>query len=225
MTTNKRSLAVLAAIGVSAAAILTYSILYPASPAFNPVDVVMQPVRSQAACVAPPLLAHSVAPHTTLTYRLIGFPSGQSDSADLCIRRAFQIWNDALHDIDIQFVYQPDATQQTNLVVYLGSLPAGTGGAITPVTRGSNGYVAGTGILINNDTRTLSSCLGYYKVGLHEIGHVLGLGHPFSSGESSVMNNMGGVNDVINDMPVVPTACDVEQVRQASMSPRLAVSQ
>lgn len=229
MSYTTRQYAAYAAIAVGVMGIIVYGILSPAPPSFNPLDAMMTPVRSAEMCISPPLLSHSVAPEAKLTYRILASVSSDVVSADACVRRAFDTWNAVLHNegARIEFVYEPDATQQTNLVVSFTALPEQTGGAITQVHRGNDGYLNSVGILINNNKRTTSSCLGYYKITLHEIGHVLGLGHPNfeANNESSVMNNMEEPNDRSNEIPQMPTVCDVEQVRAASAAPRFAISQ
>lgn len=225
MRLSSRTVAAFVAAGLSGAVIIVYSLWYPPAPIFNPADPQMMPTTATTPCVAPPLLAHSVAPKTTLTYRVLGNTTAVMDDAEQCLHRAFAVWNTVLDEQDIQFVPVSDASRPTNLVVYFGPLPVGTGGAITDVTRDALGYLSGTGILVNTNQDTVSSCLGYYKVGLHEIGHVLGLGHPFATLESSVMNSMNGVNDVHKNIPLVPTDCDVAQVWRASAHPRVAGSQ
>lgn len=198
---------------------IVYSALTAEAP-FDPVNAEMQPAQSTVSCITPPLLNHSVAPNTTLVYRYYG---AWTPEQQVCVDRAFDTWNQYLTELKIQFVLDLKNKQKTSptLSVVMTPMPAKIGGAITPVTRRPDGYFRGAGILVSNDNKVVSSCLGYYKVVLHEAGHILGLGHPTEHGkETSVMNDMNGANDQNLALPNAPTTCDIDQVKLASRAPR-----
>jgi hypothetical protein len=85
-------------------------------------------------------------------------------------------------------------------------------------------------IRFNTNPAVLSSAIGYRKVGLHEIGHALGLSHPSKvSAGGTVMNGMRGMkawhngqwvidlsNDAGGNIPLKPTDCDLNGVVDAS---------
>jgi hypothetical protein len=68
----------------------------------------------------------------------------------------------------------------------------------------------------------------YYKVGLHEIGHLMGLGdiYPpvdvngrYRIGKKSVMNQGGGRNDRLEWISWIITACDLDRAIAAAIRP------
>lgn len=212
-----------ATLGVlSLTAVIAYNVITSEAP-FDPSDPTTIPQQSDVACVAPPLLTHSVAPHSTFVYRYYGAWDTQQQ---LCVDRAFTTWNTYLTPLDVEFVsYANKKNAGTDISVLLTPLPEKIGGAIPIVGRRPDGYMKNGAIYITTDSKTVSSCLGFYKVGLHEIGHLLGLGHPIDTQyEASIMNNMSATNDSQNAIPNAPTACDVNQVIAASKTPRSSVS-
>jgi len=216
-----RHAALVASITVVLTAALAYSTLNPPAPAFDPLDDTMLAAQSPAPCVTPPLSSHSVAPQTTLIYRYVG---RWDRDAQACTTRAFATWNTYLDTtpLGIRFAPYPEeapASLVQHISVIHTFLPHNTAGAITEVTRDSRGYAAGVGVLINNNSDTVSSCLGYYKVAMHELGHVLGLSHPRGDHASSIMNDMAGKNDLNEAMPIAPTWCDLTQIQVASRQP------
>ena len=82
-----------------------------------------------------------------------------------------------------------------------------------------------------NTTRTtgLEKYLGYFKAGLHELGHALGLAHPTATlakpegtpkegphrRGGTVMNPHGRKDDSLGLVALVPTACDIKAVKAA----------
>lgn len=203
--------------------LISYSTI-TSQPLFNPSDYETQPHLSSVMCETPPLLSHSVAPRSKFIYRYYG---PWDPSMQVCVNRAFSVWTQALNSIDVTFTYAIESPTHnaTNVSVILTPLPTHVGGAIPQVVRRADGYLQGGAIFISDDASKINSCMGYYKVALHEIGHLMGLGHPdVAVNGGSVMNNMSGVNDEGLALPEMPTTCDTLQVISASSAPRNAFS-
>jgi hypothetical protein len=209
-------------IGTAIIGGIVYSTLSPSPAPFNPPNMATA-AQSMTACVTPPLAHHSVAPNTILTYQYYGrWP----DETYACSARAFETWNAYLTDTELGIMFlpvsdRPSSSSVVDINVIYTSLGGITAGAITGVSRNAAGYLSNIGILITNDTQIISSCLAYYKVTMHEIGHVLGLSHPrgLNQNKSSIMNYMDGENDVNRALPMAPTACDLAQIVVASRQP------
>lgn len=230
---KSRSLKITAIVCGCAAvvALIAYSLLYPPPPLFDPLNYTMAAVQSPNKCVSPPLLNHSVAPNTRFVYQYVGTkllaPVGVP--SQMCMNRAFDVWNEYLATTSLNINFRPVTAQELSwrfsrprhlINVVFTALPEKVAGAIPSVTRLDNGYVDGGAIFINSNLGVVNSCLGYYKVGLHEIGHILGLSHPQSFNESSIMNDLSGTDDSNRAIPSAPTACDLQQVVAASRAPR-----
>lgn len=208
-----RTLALIASLALGVSAVLYYSSTVETPVPFDPRVAEMTPTLTTDMCVTPPLLTHHIAPGSTVQYRYV-----QAWPADLppCVDRAFAVWNTALADVGIRFERTDQITPVVPRVnVIATALTPPTGGAITGVQTRADGAVQGAGLIVSTHPAVVSSCLGAYKVALHEVGHLLGLGHPTDTTGASVMQQMAGRDDVGDALPLMPTACDVVQVHAA----------
>lgn len=173
-----------------------------------------------AFCLAPPVIKQGARPQATFRYRIVGYYPVE---AERCIDRAFSAWNDALLDgSQIQFL-PAEPKQRIDVTIFftditdiMGNRGEDVAGGTTPAFRDEDGYVTGFGVMISTNPELVSSCDGYYKVTLHEIGHGLGLGHPYGEHGTSVMNMLSSTNDDGGNVATFPTACDIEQIETAT---------
>lgn len=172
--------------------------------------------RSSFACIEAPILNAGAKPQTEFTYNFVG---AHPTDSELCIVNAFTAWQTALQESTQLTFRRAKAGEKTNITIIFTPIRDNIAGATTSTTRDAQGYVTGFGILISTNVDLVSSCQGYYKVALHEIGHGLGLGHPFGTNGTSVMNMLSSMNDANGNVPFAPTFCDIGQVAEASSTP------
>ena len=161
-------------------------------------------------CTPPPVVRHGPAPHATYHYRFYGAWTAQEQQ---CVRRSLDQWETALHDtLDIRFVPVTDAHPLPTLALAKTRLPSPVGGAVVGVVMAPDGYLQRGSLLFTDDAQRLSSCDGFQKTTLHEVGHLLGLGHVDAGAVSSIMRpSMDGADDRGQGLPSSPTVCDIAQ--------------
>jgi hypothetical protein len=171
-----------------------------------------------AICAPPPILRPGMAPHTTLTYRFYGAwrPHEQH-----CVQQSLRAWEDATaNTLDLHFVYATDPAIHPQMTLTKTRVPYPIGGAVVGLRTTTEGYLAGGGIVYSDDPTRLSSCMGYQKTTLHEVGHLLGLGHvthPMNGRPVSIMQpTMQGANDHAQELPETMTLCDIDQAVHAA---------
>jgi hypothetical protein len=170
------------------------------------------------ACIDPPLNGQKgLRPNTTLYYSFVG--SWPSDLKS-CVEQGISKWNSAWGANGSGTHFSPVPASQPPNVTFVRTLIGGTSAAATTArTRDSQGYGVGFGTQFTTNTNLLSSCTGYLKATLHELGHASGLNDASGSGGSSVMNQFGGKDDGGGKLPVDVTACDKNRARVATPNP------
>jgi hypothetical protein len=172
------------------------------------------------ACVNPPLSGQKgMRPGMTLTYLFVG--AWPSPDMRPCVREAIAKWNTAM---------QANGTGTRLLEATPGRAPSLTFTRATTLRPGvasgtlksfdGEGYVVGGGIQFTTDANALSSCAGYMKVTLHELGHMAGLADAHYRNGASSMDQLAGKDDAGGNVPRDVTRCDRNRSRTATPNPR-----
>jgi hypothetical protein len=107
-------------------------------------------------------------------------------------------------------------------------LPAPVPAQMNSLDQLPNGTFTKAFVQFNVDPNSLRRETGYLKAGMHEIGHVLGLGHPKGFSGSSVMNDfgiskalgpIGSADDAGGNLPTNVRECDRYKASQAPNRP------
>jgi hypothetical protein len=190
-------------------------------------------------CVNPPAIPTSksffhkslVAPSDTsqpYSYRFLGDWSALGPQ-QAAVENAFTEWSDVLEFFAFQ--YGSPTQGATNIrfrkaadgegadigVRRTGDLPKGIAGQFNASGVQPDYHILGGTLFITTDARSVSGPDGYYKVGLHEIGHALGLWHTKRFHGTSVMNDLAGQDDVGGNIPDYVTKCDARKAIEYSL--------
>jgi hypothetical protein len=82
-----------------------------------------------------------------------------------------------------------------------------------------SGFIGSGTVTINTNVNMVTSCTGYKKVTMHEVGHLMGLNDNFSTNPVTVMNQLGQRDDRQNQMASQVTLCDGNQAYQPQFRP------
>jgi hypothetical protein len=158
--------------------------------------------------------------------------SGQPIEAMLEVTAATDLWNMTNQRFGLDVTFLPAASADDAVVKFVRSdTHVGVGaGAVTepdpPIPFGQplppGGLIEKFKIFFNTaQSTTVRKGTTYRKVGLHELGHVLGLGNNEGEPGSSVMNSFGADNtdDHHNRISMVIKSCDANWARQSWIDP------
>ncbi|MDT5060031.1 MAG: hypothetical protein QOH63_490, partial [Acidobacteriota bacterium] len=172
------------------------------------------------------------------------FDTGFTDGQKRQIRAAAAEWNRAnsLNNSKVSFVEDTSGTN-FSLKFLIAALPAGNPAVFNATYDGTTLAVkSGTITYDPNNTFPNSTQLiadptrpGYstvvMKLVLHEMGHLMGLDHPFIPADpcdqpdgATVLNYACGINDQGNNIPTTVSACDQSTINSESIYPPITVS-
>lgn len=158
-----------------------------------------------------------LTPQTTFQYRMLSGVPHQD-----CIRTAFSrtsqgppgtITNGA------GVVFQEAGSGQTADITLRmaspGQLPTSAAAGLSRGSQDAYGYYTGGVISYSTNTSLISSCDGFLKATLHELGHLMGLADNYGTNCSTIMNQFSGGNDSGGNLPDHPTQCDEDRTGDA----------
>ena len=154
------------------------------------------------------------------------------------IRLAVTAWNNANSVNNSRVRFEEDTTGQNFVFRFLnGTLPAGTpafanksfnaSGTVVSatLTYDPNAVFPGTNILIVDPGKAGYDTI-FIKLTLHEMGHTMGLDHPFAPANvcdqpngATVMNYICNENDQGGNLPTSVAACDQNAINSESIYP------
>ena len=159
-------------------------------------------------------------------------PNKWTDQQKLAVDNAFEEWNDVntANAIPVSFVkYGGSGSPLFRFRKGddpVPGIPDAYAGGSVPATEPKPGTVTSATITVTNNTQRLLEHIGYLKMGLHEIGHTLGLNDTHGGKRSSVMNQFsrmtnrpvelgGRRDDPLDNIAIRPTSCDIEMVKKS----------
>ena len=159
------------------------------------------------------------------------------------VRAAADAWNQANSANNSKVSFLEDTTGQNftlrfligplqagNPAQFAGTFDATTGTVETgTITYDPNNTFPGTSTLIADPSKPGYSTV-VTKLLLHEMGHLMGLDHPFVPADpcdqpdgATVMNFACGINDIGGNLPLAPASCDQNAINSESIYPPITL--
>jgi hypothetical protein len=167
-------------------------------------------------CTFPPIIRKGFEPESTVTYKFVTTWGNDNSSG---VVAAFARWVQSNFGVglNVSFVHDPVGSSP-NLTMVRGPLtyPVVAGTITESLVFDLDGFLIQGGVIFTTDTTWLESASGYFKIGLHEIGHLSGLHHPTGPNGSSIMlDGIIGKDDSGGRLPTSITGCDASQAWNA----------